>query len=72
MDIHTYVSTVNDCLTDILSWMESSKLKLIVDKTDLFIIGEKQQRNKIVDYFPVKILGNDTSSSDTVRNLGVV
>ena len=52
--------------------MESSKLKLNVNKTDVIIIGTKQQRNKIVDYFPVKIFGNDTSPSDTVRNLGVV
>ena len=57
--------------TDIL-WIESSKLKLIVDKTDLIITGTKQQRNKTVDYFPVKILGNDTSPSQTVQNLGVV
>ena len=53
--------------TDIL-WIESSKLKLIVDKTDLIITGT----NKTVDYFPVKILGNDTSPSQTVQNLGVV
>ena len=64
------MSTVNDCLTDILSW--TSTLKLNVDNTDIIITGTKQQRNKTVDYFPVKILGNDTSPSDTVRNLGVV
>jgi len=52
--------------------MESNKLKLNVDKTDPIIIGAKQQRNKIVDYLPVKILDNDTSPSDTVRNVGVV
>ena len=53
MDTHTSMSTVNDYFTDILSWMESSKLKLNVDKTDIIIIGTKQQQNKIVDYFPV-------------------
>ena len=52
--------------------MKSHKLKRNVKKTDLIIIGTKQQRNKIVDYFPIKILGNDTSLSDTVWNLGVV
>ena len=52
--------------------MESSKLELNIDKTDIIIIGTKEQRNKIVGYFPVKILGNDTSLPDTVRNLGVV
>ena len=52
------VSTLSDCLTDILFWMESSKLKLNPDKTDLIIIGSKQQRN--------------TFPADTVCNLGVV
>ena len=66
------MSTLKDCLTDILSCMESSKLKLTVETTDLIIIGEKQQRNKLVDYFPSKILDNDTPPSDPVRNLGVV
>ena len=42
---------------------------LNADKTDLIIIGAKQKRNEIVDYFPVKILGKD---ADTVRNLGIV
>ena len=66
------MSTVNDCLIDILSRMEKSKLKLNFQNPNLIIIGTKQQRNKIVDYFPIKILGNDTSPLDTVRNLGVV
>ena len=66
------LSTLSDCLTDILSWMESSKLKLNPDKTDLIIIGTKQQRNKVINHFPVKLLGSDTFPSDTVRNLGVV
>ena len=56
----------------VLSWMESSKLRRNVDKSDQIIVGIEQQRDKIVDYFPVKILVNDTSPSDTVRNLGVV
>ena len=38
------VLTLRDCLTDILLWMESSKLKLKPDKTYLIIIiGTKQQ-----------------------------
>jgi len=55
-----------------LPWVESNNLKFNVDTTDLIIIGIKQQRNKIVDYSPVKLRGNDASPSDTVRNLGVV
>ena len=66
------VSTLSDCLTDILFWMESSKLKLNPDKTDLIIIGTKRQRNRVINHFPIKLLGSDTFPSDTVRNLGVV
>ena len=51
--------------------MESSKLKLNPDKTDLIIIG-KQQRNRVISHFLVKLLGSDTFPSDTVRNLSVV
>ena len=66
------VSTLSDCLTDILFWMEPSKLKLNPGKTDLIIIGTKQQRNRVISHFPVKMIGSDTFPSDTVRNLGVV
>ena len=30
------------------------------------------QRNKVINHFPVKLLGSDTFPSDTVRNLGVI
>ena len=66
------VSTLSDCLTDILLWMESSKLKLNPDKPNLIISGTKQQRNRVINHFPVKLFGSDTFPSDTVRNLGVV
>ena len=52
--------------------MESSKLKLSPDKTDLIMIGIKQQRKRVINHFPVKLLGSDTFPSDTVCNLGVV
>ena len=52
--------------------MESSKLKLNPDKPDLIIISTKQQRNRVISHFPVKLLGIDTFASDTVCNLDVV
>ena len=36
------------------------------------IIGTKQQRNRVINHFPVKLLGSDTFPSYTVCNLGVV
>jgi len=50
--------------------MESSKLKFSADKIDIIIIGT-HQRNKIVDYCPVQLHGNDTPPSDTARDLSV-
>ena len=39
--------------------MESSKLKLNPDKTDLIVVNTKQQRNRIISHFPVKLLDSD-------------
>ena len=38
----------------------------------LIIIGTKQQRHKLSNHFPVKLLDNDITPSDSVRNLGVI
>ena len=43
-----------------------------MDKTEFIIIGTKQQRHKLSNHFPVKLLDNDICPSDSVRNLGVV
>ena len=39
---------------------------------EFIIIGTKQQRHKLSNHFPVKLLDNDICPSDSVRNLGVV
>ena len=51
--------------------MKSSKLKLNSNKTEFIIIATKQQRHKLSNHFPVKLLDNDIPS-DSVRNLGVI
>ena len=51
--------------------MKSSTLKLNSDKTEFIIIGTKQQRHKLSTHFPVKLLDNDITPYDSVRNLGV-
>ena len=38
----------------------------------IIVSGTKQQRNRVINHFPVKLLGSDTFPSDTVRNIGVV
>ena len=69
-DTHKSISSLSDCLTDISLWMKSSKLKLNSNKTEFIIIGTKQQRHKLSNHFPVKLLANDISPSDSV--LGVI
>ena len=71
-DTHNSISSLSDCLTDISLWMKSGKLKLNSDKTEFIIIGTKQQRQKLSNHCPVKLLDNDISPSDSVRNLGVI
>ena len=71
-DTHKLISSLSDCLTDISLWMKSSKLKLNSNKTEFIIFGTKQQRHKLSNHFPVKLLDNDISPSDSVRNLGVI
>ena len=71
-DTHKSISSLSDCLTDISLSMKSSKLKLNSGKTEFIIIGTKQQRHKLSTHFPVKLLDNDITPSDSVRNLGVI
>ena len=66
------ISSLSDCLTDISVWMKSSTLKLYSDKTEFIIIGTNQQRHKLSNHFPVKLLDNDICPSDSVCNVGVV
>ena len=71
-DTHKSLSSLSDCLTDISLWIKSSKLKLNSGKTEFIIIGTKQQRHKLSTHFPVNLLDNDITPSDSVRNLGVI
>ena len=52
--------------------MDYSRLKLNPDKTEFIVFGSKLLQNKLSHLFPVNILGNLLSPSDTVRYLGVI
>ena len=49
--------------------MTNSKLKLNPSKTELIIIGSKNQREKFKDLFPILSLDHDTLPKAFVRNL---
>ena len=50
------------CLNDIKSWMTNAKLKQNPSKTELLLIGTKQQRKQFLSLFPTFI---------SARNIGV-
>jgi len=66
------LTSLSDCLLDIRQWMHHTKLKLNPDKTEFILIGSKLQRDKLKDLFPIDLLGNVTTPSNHVKNLGVV
>ena len=50
------VSNLSDCLTDILFWMELSKLKLNPDKTDCIVIGTRNNEIRSLAIFQLNCL----------------
>ena len=71
-DTHKSISSLSGCFTDISLWMKSSKLRLNSNRTEFIIIGTKQQGRKLSNHFLVKLLDNDISPPDSVRNLGII
>ena len=41
------VAKLENCLTDIYTWMSQNKLKLNADKTEVLVMGTPQMRAKI-------------------------
>ena len=53
-------------------WMTGSKLKLNPSKTEFLLIGTKLQREKLLNNLSCLLLGQDTNSSTSAKNLGVL
>ena len=51
--------------------MTNAKLELNPSKTELLLIGTKQQRKQFLSLFPTSILDHATSPASLARNLGV-
>jgi hypothetical protein len=65
------LSTLQACIHDIAIWMHINKLKLNNDKTEVMLLGTKQQLSKIsLSTFP--IMDVDVPVTKEVRNLGVL
>ena len=52
--------------------MTTHKPELNLDKTEFLLIGYEYQRIKYLFTFPVTLLGSETHSSKTAKNLGIV
>ena len=64
------IAAMERCIKDIQKWMKEAKLQLNTDKTELLLIGTKQQLQKI--NMSTLGVGNDlTKPSKEVKNLGV-
>ena len=64
------IAAMERCIKDIQKWMKESKLQLNTDKTELLLIGTKQQLQKI--NMSTLCVGNDLiKPSKEVKNLGV-
>ena len=66
------ISHLQACLNEVQLWMSGNLLKLNPDKTEFILVGSKFQAAKLAPFFPLDVLGQDITPSDSVRNLGVM
>ena len=71
-DSNNALQKLKSTLSCVQDWMFNNKLKLNPDKTEFLIIGNKSQRAKFDSIFPIDLMGNSTTPSSSVRNLGVI
>ena len=64
------LETLEGCISDIHLWMRTNLLKLNDDKTELIVLGTRQQLGKVGDV--TIMIGNDTIPTvSSAQNLGV-
>jgi hypothetical protein len=69
-DVRHLQSRVSSCVDDIASWMQSKRLKLNIDKTEVLWCATSRRQHQL-STTPTRI-GNDLiTSSTSVRDLGV-
>ena len=65
------ISSIQNCVIDIKSWMTTNMLQLNMDKTEVLVLMNKRLRNPVtVDN--IKIASVSISPTKNVRNLGAV
>ena len=61
---------MNRCISDLRNWMIRDRLMINDDKTELILIGTRQQLGKINDVCNISVGDYDIYPSSCVRNLG--
>ena len=64
------ISAMNRCIGDLRNWMIRDRLMINDDKTELILIGTRQQLGKINDVCNISVGDYDIYPSSCVRNLG--
>jgi hypothetical protein len=70
-DSDTSVLSVSDCIADIKIWMKSNLLMLNDSKTEVVLLGTKQQLSKLSD-LAISVGNVNIKPVTKVRNLGVI
>ena len=70
-DAEQCTKKLENCVHDIHDWMLCNNLKLNGDKTEMLVIGTRQQHAK-VQGLSIKIDGDTIEPKDEARNLGVI
>ena len=63
--------TIENCVSDLMTWMGDNFLKVNSEKTDFILLGTTNQLSKL-SQFNLSIDGSEISPSATVRNLGIL
>jgi len=64
-------SSIEACIADINTWMNSNMLKLNKDKTEFIVFSSKQHVKK-TENLPINLGSSYINSSMSVRNLGLI
>ena len=70
-DSVTALFKLESCITEIKQWMNVNKLKLNEDKTEFFVASSKSNL-KFIHEPSLNVCGSIITSSDSVRNLGII
>ena len=69
-EIDEGISQLQDCISDIQTWMRTNLLKLNDDKTEVMLIGTRQQLSKLPEV-TVKIGNESIDPTETAQKLGM-